>query len=83
MRTIVRGEGNTVRMNLLIRRDIKAGMLELVRKRTKEEGGSVSLGRLFGEAARILLNREHIMLDRVDGAAAEGHRGTDTARPRS
>lgn len=56
-------DGYDMRLNMIMRRDIKEAMEVLRAKRCRRAGGNISLGRLFGEAAQMLLKREHISLD--------------------
>ena len=53
-------QANTTRLSCTIRADIKAAMEALALKRHRIEGGYVGLGRVFAEAARLLLEQEGI-----------------------
>jgi hypothetical protein len=53
---------NMVRCNLRLRSDVRDAM-EALRDRWQEDGTYVSLGRVFSEAAKMLLRREGMSLD--------------------
>jgi hypothetical protein len=55
-------EAFTVRLNLQMRTDIKDAMEELRARRHRAEGGYVSLGRVYAEAALLLLESEGISI---------------------
>jgi hypothetical protein len=54
---------DTVRLNCTIRTDIKLAMEKLAAKKHRFEGGYVGLGRVFAEAAILLLEKEGMPLD--------------------
>jgi hypothetical protein len=55
-------KADIVRISFYVPPDLKAAMDELAQKRWREEGSYVSLGRVFSEAARLLLRREGIVI---------------------
>lgn len=61
-----------MRINMLMRRDIKEAMEVLRARRSRKAGGYISLGRLFGEAGLMLLKREGIpvLVEEEDDPAA-------------
>jgi hypothetical protein len=65
---------NTVRLNCTIRADIKEAMERLALKRNRIEGGYVGLGRVLGEAAMMLLEKEGITLDDPSAPTVPGFR---------
>jgi hypothetical protein len=54
---------NMVRCNLYLRSDVRDAMEVLRRRWHKTEGAYVTLGRIFGEAAMLLLRREGMPLE--------------------
>ena len=77
-------EGYVKRINMIMRVDIKKAMDQLRAKRCRIVHSNVSLGRLFGEAALMLLESEGIPLSDAApvvkrGPASTGRKRRETA----